>query len=296
MSVPTVSVIVAAYNSHVTIAGTLEALGKQTRRDFEVIVVDSSPNETTADIMRRFPWVRYIHSKTRLGPHAARNLGAEHAQGDLLVFTDADAYAVPEWIERLVEAHRETGKLIVGGIDCYGGKWIDWGNHFCKFDKWLPGGPPRPIDIAPTVNFMIPVSDFEAAGRYDADTFLADTTFSWTLNKLGKTLYFVPAAAIAHHHLASFGDLIRERYRRGKDFGGLRLNEQPWSRSRVWLWWIFSLLPLRALKLIGRTATNSARANRFGWFVLTLPASGAGHYAWLLGEAAAYRQYLRRNE
>jgi glycosyltransferase involved in cell wall biosynthesis len=118
--VPAVSVIIPAYDSHETIVGCLAALAGQTFRDFETIVVDSGPDETTARLVAAsFPWVRFERSPHRLLPHAARNRGIEMAQADLLVFTDPDIYARPAWLERLVAAHVLTGAVIAGEAAAY---------------------------------------------------------------------------------------------------------------------------------------------------------------------------------
>ena len=107
---PDVSVVVAVYLSETTLDGFLDALARQTFRDFETILVDSGPTEACARIVahRDEPLV-YVRSAGRLFPQAARNVGAERSRGRLLVFTDPDVYAAPDWLERLVAAHDETG-------------------------------------------------------------------------------------------------------------------------------------------------------------------------------------------
>ena len=63
---PAVSVILPAYRSEATIERCLEALARQTYRDFEVRVVDSDPGEATEQAVRAgFPWVFYEHSPRR---------------------------------------------------------------------------------------------------------------------------------------------------------------------------------------------------------------------------------------
>ena len=74
---PTASVVVPAYLSHATIERSLESLTRQVFTDYELIVVDSSPDGRSEGIVReRFPSVRYFHSPNRMYPHQARNHGA----------------------------------------------------------------------------------------------------------------------------------------------------------------------------------------------------------------------------
>ena len=53
---PRVSVVIPAFCSHQTIGSCLTALRSQSFRDFESIVVDSSPDARTSEVVvERFP-------------------------------------------------------------------------------------------------------------------------------------------------------------------------------------------------------------------------------------------------
>src|SRR6185312_8994637 len=99
---PAVSVIIPSYESQATARATLVSLRNQTFRDFETVLIDSGPSEHVARIAAEFPEVIYHRSKRQLLPHAARNLGTDLARGDILVFTDPDIVAAPDWLEKLV--------------------------------------------------------------------------------------------------------------------------------------------------------------------------------------------------
>src|SRR3954465_12070589 len=127
-----VSVVMPSYCSQATIARSMAAVLAQELGDepFEVIVVDSSPDERCAAIVARdFPTVTLVRSRERLLPRAARTVGARHAGGELLVFTDPDTYAAPGWLHALVAAHEERGGVIVGGLAVHGGGWVAHGVH-----------------------------------------------------------------------------------------------------------------------------------------------------------------------
>src|SRR5437868_9362423 len=79
------SVIVPSYRSAPTIGACLTALLRQDlAQPYEIIVVDSSPDETPALVGRDFPQVRLIHRAQQTDPALARNLGAEQAHGEIL--------------------------------------------------------------------------------------------------------------------------------------------------------------------------------------------------------------------
>jgi len=289
---PRVSIVIPAYRSEDTLARCLEGmLAQRGLPGYEVVVVDSSPDGSTAEVARRYPDARLVVSAERLLPHAARNLGVRHARGELLVFTDPDIYPPPDWLRTLVAAYDDVGGPVVGSLSCYGERWLDFGIHLCKFSKWLPGGAPRPVDMSPTANMLLDRATFEAAGGFDGAHMQGDASFSWDLRSAGHTLWFVPAAEAAHHHLSGLRAFLRERYRRGVEFGELRATWQRHGRGRSLLYLAVSLLPLRLARVALLVAGQSRRAGKLRPMLSTLPVWLAGHAASLLGES---RAHLRR--
>lgn len=92
---PRLSVIVPVHNGAGHLARCLEALGRSQYGQFEVIVVDDCSTDTTPQIAERYG-AHCIRTPRTLGPGGARNLGAQHAGGDVLVFVDADVVIPPE--------------------------------------------------------------------------------------------------------------------------------------------------------------------------------------------------------
>jgi glycosyltransferase involved in cell wall biosynthesis len=287
------SVIVPCFNNERTLARCLEALRRQSFAPFETVVVDSSPGDDCEGIVRdHFPEVRYEHTVCRLLPHAARNRATESARGDLLVFTDADTYADETWLEMLVASHRATGHITVGAVACYGRRWIDVGNHICKFSKWLPAGRPRAVDNAPTANLLCPRGLFDELGRFDAARLHADTSFSWLARDRGHVLWFEPKAIVYHHHLQGLRELVRERHTRGVLYGDMRADRWGNSRSSLLLYLVVSLLPVRFVRILGLTVGHCWRARCLADLAATHPVVALGHAASLLGECRSYARHL----
>lgn len=97
MTVPTVSVVMPAYQASATVATAIRSVLRQSWSDFELIVVDDGSTDATAEIVRAT-----MDSRVRLltqdnsGPAAARNLGIKAAQAELIAFLDADDQWLPE--------------------------------------------------------------------------------------------------------------------------------------------------------------------------------------------------------
>jgi rhamnosyltransferase len=106
MGKPEVSVIIPVRNEEAFIGATLSAVfAQELRRPFEVIVVDSSSSDRTAEICRGFP-VRLLTIPTGAFGHGrTRNLGCGQAQGETVVFLNGDARPDGrEWLATLVAA------------------------------------------------------------------------------------------------------------------------------------------------------------------------------------------------
>lgn len=88
---PTVSVIIPAYNAAATLPATLASLRSQTWTDWEAIVVDDGSTDDTAAIARQIddPRIRVLRGENG-GQAIARNRGLAVAQGELVAFLDAD--------------------------------------------------------------------------------------------------------------------------------------------------------------------------------------------------------------
>jgi glycosyltransferase involved in cell wall biosynthesis len=293
---PRVSVVIGAYDTAETIAGCLEALRRQTYRDFEVVLIDSSSDEETVRIAAEFPEVVFEHSPSRLYCHEARNRAIARARGPLLACLDADVYPRPEWLAELVTAYDRTGEVIVGALICHGSRLRDRGIHLCKFAKFLPhdllpDAAPRVIDTAPTANLLIAHDDLERAGGLRGERYLADVTLERALLANGKHLLFIGTAVAAHHHRQSFRAFLTERYVRGRLFGTMR---SRWlsGRGEISLFLAASVLPVRLLKIAGHVLGHCLRGRQFGTLLVTFPIVLAGHAAWLAGESVSYARAL----
>lgn len=283
---PRVSVVLPAYRSEQTVGGCLSALRRQTFTDFETVLVDSATGAGSAAVAARgFPEVRVHVSERRLLPHAARNLGVTLARGDLLVFSDPDTYARPDWLERLVAVWERHGDVVVGAIANHGSRWLDTGVHLAKFSKVLPGGVERPVDTAPTANVLVSRADYEAIGPIPEDVKQGDATWSRRALALGRRLTFVPDAVVEHHHLETLRGFARERYRRGVELGALRREWERGRSGRLALVAAATVLPVRACRIAALVTAQCARGRALGDLARTAPLVALGHAASLAGEA-----------
>lgn len=90
---PQVSVIIPTYNCVHYLKDSITSVLNQSYGDFELIIVDDGSTDNTEAIIKTYsgdPRVKYIKKHNRVGLSAARNTGIKIAQGELIVFLDAD--------------------------------------------------------------------------------------------------------------------------------------------------------------------------------------------------------------
>lgn len=100
-----ITVCIATRNRGPSIATTLRSLAASDYDDFDVIIVDQSTTDETAQAVRevtasdaRFTYIR----SQSVGLSVARNIGIAHARGGIIACTDDDCEVIPEWLSLLV--------------------------------------------------------------------------------------------------------------------------------------------------------------------------------------------------
>lgn len=115
---PQVSVLTMCYWGYVQyLSECLHSVANQTYRDFEHIVLGIEGDEDTKRVASGFP-VRYLPVKD-CGLSTGRNYMAAAASAPYLVNLDADDWAAPSFLERLVE-RAALGKIICPGLQSFG--------------------------------------------------------------------------------------------------------------------------------------------------------------------------------
>lgn len=111
-----VSVVIATYNRPDHVQTCLAHLARQTVEPVETVVVDSSPDDRTAEVVREFASVTHLRNERGLGHTAtSRALGIAVTTGDVVAFVDDDAYAEPEWLAELLRRYGDERVGAVGG-------------------------------------------------------------------------------------------------------------------------------------------------------------------------------------
>ncbi len=112
---PLVSVIMPTYDDAEYIQRGLQSLSEQTYTNFEAIVVDSSGVEWLSKLVGELNWAEYIYESPN-GVAAARNRGIDTANGDIVMFLDADDFYAPEKLERQVATLEGEADIVYSNV------------------------------------------------------------------------------------------------------------------------------------------------------------------------------------
>jgi len=180
---PSLSLIIPAHNEEVLLGATIDALHHAARtagEDYEIVVVDDSSTDRTADIAS-------VHGArvVRADVHqiaAARNAGARAAMGRMLVFVDADTIVHPEVLRDAVAAMREGA--VGGGAGAeFESTAPRWAHAAIGFAAWIL----RTAGWAAGCFFFARREPFERVGGFDERYFASEEIhLSRALKRLGR--------------------------------------------------------------------------------------------------------------
>ena len=218
------SVIIPTYNRAGTLLKTLRALNNQTlpRNEYEVVLVDDGSTEDLASQIpsESYSYPIHIYRQDHRGPAAARNLGAQNAHGEVLLFLDSDMIADPD----LLLQHRKThqhhpGSLVVGPRSQFpGNEALDPLQHFdyrpdgtdLRFEKQ-----PLTFQEAFTCNLSIRCEDWQTMDGFDERMpSFEDIEFAYRVVKGGLSIVLNPAALCYHDHITN----LKERCSRATSY------------------------------------------------------------------------------
>jgi glycosyltransferase involved in cell wall biosynthesis len=97
-----VSFVIPVRNGMTTLPTTLQSIASQSNQDFELIVVNNGSSDGLSDYVGTLDFVKHV-TCAKVGRGAARNAGAQIAEGKYLAFVDADVVLGKHWLKNALE-------------------------------------------------------------------------------------------------------------------------------------------------------------------------------------------------
>ena len=195
-----ISIIIPAYNARETIINTLTYLYRQ---DYygkkEIIVVNSSQDDTKKTIQSKFPDVKVIQLEKRVFTGDAKNIGLKKAKGNIIAFIDSDCIAEKNWLSTIMKMYRQGYKIVGGSIGNTNFRNIvSKAEYFLELIQLSPGSRARYVKLISTANCFISREIFKEYGSFPVIRKGVDMLFSHNLIEKGEKILFVPEMKVSH--------------------------------------------------------------------------------------------------
>lgn len=311
--VPTVTVIAAARNEERNLRQALQSLLDLDYPALELILIDDRSEDTTGQILDQLaaeqPRLRVLHITELpagwLGKNHALWLGSQQADGELLLFTDADVVMAPGLLQRAVTYLEQSGgdhlaltpeaRMPSTFLNIFG---LAFGLIFAIFTRpWRAGDPASPCHIGIGAFNLVRAGAYRQVGGHRTIALRPDDDL-----KLGKILkragyrqeLLYGTGLLSVEWYATVPQLIQgleknafagTDYRLGVALGGalLLLVSSVWPYVALLLtqgpsWW----LALATVALITLLLLDSARRHHSSpWHCLGFPLA-AGLFAYII--------------
>lgn len=240
-----ISLIIPVYNRPQETEELLQSLSRQTRRDFEVVIVEdgSTPELSSRDVVARYAGsfdIRYICQENE-GPARARNTGAANAKGDFFVIMDSDCIVPPSYFEVVYAAIAAKNIEFFGGPDTAAPDFtpLQKAVSYSMTSLFTTGGirgNKRSIDAFSPRSFNLGISRrlFEEVGGFSDMRIGEDIDFSLRVKKRGAKAWLLSDAVVCHKRRTSMRLFFKQVF----IFGTARVNlniRHPESRKPVFL-------------------------------------------------------------
>ncbi len=210
--------------------------------------------------------------------------GCHVARGSIVAFTTDQVRVAPTWAQTLLRSI-ESGAVGAGGpIELApGADPATAAAYFLRFsgftpEAWPTSAPARDIpgdNAAYRRDALLRHADLLRDGFWEVE-------FHRRFEREGLALQMLPEATATLVGPVAIGEMLRQRFLHGREFGSSRVRRH--AESRVKLLLAAPLVPFVLLARIGRRAW--AAPQRRGRFLAALPWLGALAGAWAAGEAA----------
>ena len=209
------SVIIPAYNAEKHIENCLRAVEAQTSQPLEIIVIDDGSKDNTRTIVKTFPDVKFF-SQQNQGPAKARNVGAQKAKGEIIVFLDSDCVPEKNWLEEMLKPFSD--EKVIGVQGAYKTNQTAVVAQFDQMDieyRYERMKRAKKLDWIGSYSAAYHKKEFEKFKGFDESFPKAsgeDAELSYRIAEAGGKLVFNPHAIVFHTHPATLWKYLNVKF------------------------------------------------------------------------------------
>jgi len=225
-TLPTVSVIVPAYNAEKDIVKLIESLLEldYPKKLLEIIIVDNNSNDQTKETVKQYP-VKLLEEKNIQSSYAARNKGIRNAKSEIIAFIDSDCVATPQWIKEGVNILVSESADLVGGKIEFTYSENSAAELFDSITHMQTEFNIKESAVAATANLFVKSSLFDKIGMFPYWVKSGgDGQWTGKATRNGLSLLYAPMA-IVKHPARSLRALLKKKYRIGGGMAHIWIGE-----------------------------------------------------------------------
>jgi len=212
------SIVVPSYRSEGTIKICLDnLLNQDTEYSYEVIVVDSSPDDRVESIVKKIDKVKFIKLNQKTYPGIARNLGAQTATGELLIFVDADVVLPRDTLTKTILYYKAGHNVFSGSVSLWYNKKVTVCNkleYFFEFGDFKPSMTEGVRWCLPSIFLAVKSPVFLKYGFTNMPS-SEDVELTVRMKKDNMLLHFNPQIQVYHIFQKGFKDILKKAFHFG---------------------------------------------------------------------------------
>jgi glycosyltransferase involved in cell wall biosynthesis len=223
---PELSVVIPTHNRRDFLRACLDSFERQSAPAgvFEVVVVIDGSTDGTAELLSdlAFSFALSVVTQPQAGASAARNAGAGHARGRVLLFVDDDMTAASSLVAAHLAVHGMHDRI--AGLGPIARRLPAAPDRFAQLRaeasqshyEHLLARPPSYLDCYGG-NCSVSHSMFTDVGGFSVDLpVLNDLEFAYRLREAGARFVFVPDALVTEERRDDWREIVADRELRGR--------------------------------------------------------------------------------
>lgn len=228
MNAPLFSFIIPVYNRPDELAENLESLTHLSFNDFEVVIIEDGSKIKSDQVVNVYKSRLHInyHFKKNEGPSIGRNVGANLAKGEFLIFVDSDCIMPPQYLD-VINDQLNDETDVFGGPDRAHESFtpLQKAINFSMTSLLTTGGIrgqkksvdryyPRSFNLGIKRSVFLEMGGFPKTKMHPGE----DMVFGIELIKRGYTTQYIHDAHVFHKRRTS----IKQFYHQIRKFGKVR--------------------------------------------------------------------------
>ena len=211
---PKVSIIILNYNSEKYLARCLDSVEKLEYPNYEVIIVDNASTDGSVKfIQNNFSAFKLIMNLENLGYARANNVASKEANGEFILFLNADTWVKPNLLSELISTignNSNVGVCACTQLNYEGTHWLNSGITTDFFAYPLQPKNQKQILYSDGASLFVKKFIFNHIGGFDSAYFMygEDVDLCWRVLLAGYDIAVAKNAIVGHKSAgtsASFG-------------------------------------------------------------------------------------------